>query len=169
VPGHGSQSVLTLLSTDRSSLSTSAKPVSSSVTLAGALGLIYLVGSLANAAHRELYTLEHGLGVRAHRSVSGEYLVHTTAQPDGRVLGNNPDGDSDGFSTFFSETGSGKHVCVHGVAHANLYSPLIFEHSPRSVYVDLEPNVIDSVRTGTFRSLFHPESQQQRSRLSSYC
>ncbi|EEB09203.1 tubulin alpha 1 [Schizosaccharomyces japonicus yFS275] len=44
----------------------------------------------------------------------------------------------DGFSTFFSETGQGKFV-------------------PRSIYVDLEPNVIDQVRTGTYRDLFHPE------------
>ncbi len=29
---------------------------------------------------------------------------------------------------------------------------------PRSIYVDLEPNVVDEVRTGTFRSLFHPET-----------
>lgn len=29
---------------------------------------------------------------------------------------------------------------------------------PRSLYVDLEPNVIDEVRTGTYRSLFHPET-----------
>jgi hypothetical protein len=47
----------------------------------------------------------------------------------------------DGFSTFFSETGSGKYV-------------------PRSIYVDLEPNVIDEVRTGQYRQLFHPESKR---------
>merc|ERR1712139_21134 len=41
-------------------------------------------------------------------------------------------------NTFFSETGAGKHV-------------------PRSVFVDLEPTVIDEVRTGTYRQLFHPE------------
>ena len=29
---------------------------------------------------------------------------------------------------------------------------------PRSLYVDLEPNVIDEVRTGAYRSLFHPET-----------
>ncbi|NWY21366.1 TBA1C protein, partial [Aphelocoma coerulescens] len=40
--------------------------------------------------------------------------------------------------TFFSETGAGKHV-------------------PRAVFVDLEPTVIDEVRTGTYRQLFHPE------------
>ncbi|XP_052683110.1 tubulin alpha-1A chain-like [Crassostrea angulata] len=40
--------------------------------------------------------------------------------------------------TFFSETGAGKHV-------------------PRAVFVDLEPTVVDEVRTGTYRQLFHPE------------
>lgn len=44
----------------------------------------------------------------------------------------------DSFSTFFSETSSGKHV-------------------PRAVFVDLEPTVIDEVRTGSYRQLFHPE------------
>ena len=29
---------------------------------------------------------------------------------------------------------------------------------PRSIYVDLEPSVIDEVRTGEYRSLFHPET-----------
>ncbi|KAL4553989.1 hypothetical protein LXL04_039897 [Taraxacum kok-saghyz] len=47
-------------------------------------------------------------------------------------------GDDDAFNTFFSETGAGKHV-------------------PRAVFVDLEPTVIDEVRTGTYRQLFHPE------------
>ncbi|KAL3055396.1 hypothetical protein OYC64_018141 [Pagothenia borchgrevinki] len=36
------------------------------------------------------------------------------------------------------ETGAGKHV-------------------PRAVFVDLEPTVIDEVRKGTYRQLFHPE------------
>ena len=44
----------------------------------------------------------------------------------------------DSFNTFFSETGAGKHV-------------------PRAVFVDLEPTVVDEVRTGTYRQLFHPE------------
>jgi tubulin alpha len=29
---------------------------------------------------------------------------------------------------------------------------------PRSLYVDLEPGVINEVRTGIYRSLFHPET-----------
>lgn len=49
-----------------------------------------------------------------------------------------PRGGEEGFSTFFSETGSGKYV-------------------PRALYVDLEPNVIDEVRTGKYKDLFHPE------------
>lgn len=47
------------------------------------------------------------------------------------------DSETDAFNTFFSETGAGKHV-------------------PRAVFVDLEPTVIDEVRTGTYRQLFHP-------------
>lgn len=59
-------------------------------------------------------------------------------QPDGRIEHGKPSGDS-GFSTFFSETGAGKYV-------------------PRSLYVDLEPGVIEEVKTGPYRSLFHPET-----------
>ena len=73
--------------------------------------------------------------------------------PSDKTLG----GGDDSFNTFFSETGSGKHV-------------------PRAVFVDLEPTVVgifslawkfcklylthivtDEVRTGTYRQLFHPE------------
>eukprot|EP01018_Ginkgo_biloba_P001977 Gb_29712 [translate_table: standard] len=69
----------------------------------------------------ELFCLEHGI------------------QPDGRI----PSDDvlrrgDDAYSTFFSETGAGKHV-------------------PRALFVDLEPTVIDEVRTGIYRQLFHPE------------
>lgn len=47
-------------------------------------------------------------------------------------------GGDDAFNTFFIETGAGKHV-------------------PRCVFMDLEPTVVDEVRTGTYRQLFHPE------------
>ena len=46
--------------------------------------------------------------------------------------------EDDSFNTFFSETGAGKHV-------------------PRAIFLDLEPTVIDEVRTGAYRQLFHPE------------
>merc|ERR1711899_697978 len=67
----------------------------------------------------ELYCLEHGI------------------QPDGHMPSDKAFGD-ESFTTFFSETGAGKHV-------------------PRAVFVDLEPTVIDEARTGTYRQLFHPE------------
>ena len=60
-------------------------------------------------------------------------------QADGRLVEGSPSSTDSGFSTFFSETGSGKHV-------------------PRSLYIDLEPGVIDDVKTGPYRSLFHPET-----------
>jgi tubulin alpha len=44
----------------------------------------------------------------------------------------------DAFNTFFSETGAGKHV-------------------PRAFFVDLKPTVVDEIRAGTYRQLFHPE------------
>uniref|UniRef100_A0A8C9DIR4 Tubulin alpha chain n=1 Tax=Prolemur simus TaxID=1328070 RepID=A0A8C9DIR4_PROSS len=76
----------------------------------------------------ELYCLEHGI------------------QPDGII----PDRRQDplenaqteqvnvSFETFFCETRAGKHV-------------------PRALFVDLEPTVVDAVRTGGHRSLFQPE------------
>merc|ERR1711868_308229 len=67
----------------------------------------------------ELYCLEHGIA------------------PDGRMPSDKTPGD-DSFSTFFQETGNGKHV-------------------PRAIFVDLEPSVVDETRTGMYRSLFHPE------------
>jgi tubulin alpha len=42
------------------------------------------------------------------------------------------------LNTFFTETDSGK-------------------FTPRAIYIDLEPTVLDEIRTGTFRNLFHPE------------
>ena len=42
------------------------------------------------------------------------------------------------FCITMTETGAGKHI-------------------PRAVFVDLEPTVVDEVRTGAYRQLFHPE------------
>ncbi|XP_025901939.1 tubulin alpha chain-like [Nothoprocta perdicaria] len=69
----------------------------------------------------ELYCLEHGI------------------QPDGILSSEASVGLVDSsFGTFFSESGSGKHV-------------------PRAIFVDLEPTVLDEIRTGSYRALFHPE------------
>jgi len=67
-----------------------------------------------------LYCLEHGIN------------------PDG-ILEKKLEGkDSSAFTTFFSDTGRGKHV-------------------PRAVFVDLEPSVIDEVKNGTYRKLFNSD------------
>lgn len=67
-----------------------------------------------------------------------DILLHCL-QPDGQMPSDKTvGGGDDAFNTFFSETGAGKHV-------------------PRAIFVDLEPTVIDEVRTGTYRQLFHPE------------
>lgn len=58
--------------------------------------------------------------------------------PDGQFPQTQTVSSDSSFSTFFTETGAGKHV-------------------PRCVMVDLEPSVIDEVRSGTYRQLFHPE------------
>ena len=63
----------------------------------------------------------------------------TGIQPDGTMPSDKTvGGGDDSFNTFFAETGTGKHV-------------------PRAVFVDLEPTVVDEVRLGTYRQLFHPE------------
>ena len=70
-------------------------------------------------------------------------------QPDGQMPSDKAIGaGDDSFNTFFSETGAGKHV-------------------PRAVFVDLEPTVVDEVRTGTYRQLFHPEQLITGIRLKS--
>jgi len=60
-------------------------------------------------------------------------------QPDGQLYPEQEASQTDdSFGTFFAQTGAGKHV-------------------PRAIFVDLEPTVVDEVRTGVYRQLFHPE------------
>lgn len=59
--------------------------------------------------------------------------VDSALMPSDKTVG----GGDDAFNIFFSETGAGKHV-------------------PRCVFLDLEPTVIDEVRTGTYRQLSPP-------------
>ena len=67
------------------------------------------------------------------------YCLEHGIQPDGQMPSDKTiGGGDDAFNTFFSETGAGKYV-------------------PRAIMMDLEPTVIDEVRTGTYRQLFHPE------------
>ncbi|CAL5202050.1 unnamed protein product [Lathyrus oleraceus] len=77
----------------------------------------------------ELYCLEHGI------------------QPDDMMPSDSSVGVAhDAFNTFFSETGSGKHI-------------------PRAVFVDLESTVIDEVRSGTYRQFFKQQHYNNVSQL----
>ncbi|KAF8195685.1 Tubulin/FtsZ, GTPase domain-containing protein [Mycena galopus ATCC 62051] len=87
-------------------------------------------------AYWELYTLEHGLCACQFSSVVvGFFIIHSTPAGwscHGRVVGQQ-------ISTFFSEIEPGKHV-------------------PRSLYVDLAPDVIDAMNTSAYRSLFNSKN-----------
>uniref|UniRef100_A0A672N3K7 Tubulin, alpha 1b n=1 Tax=Sinocyclocheilus grahami TaxID=75366 RepID=A0A672N3K7_SINGR len=89
---------------------------------------------------RECISIHVGqAGVQIGNACWELYCLEHGIQPDGQMPSNKTiGGGDDSFNTFFSETGAGKHV-------------------PRAVFVDLEPTVIDEVRTGTYRQLFHPE------------
>ena len=76
----------------------------------------------------ELYCLEHGI------------------QPDGQMPSDKAVGD-DSFSTFFQETGAGKHV-------------------PRAVFVDLEPSVVGKLLHCIFRVLIYGKANRRNSTVS---
>lgn len=92
---------------------------------------------------REVISINVGqAGCQIGNSCWELYCLEHGIQPDGYLSEekkNESGGELDqGFSTFFYEAGkSGKYV-------------------PRTIYVDLEPNVVDEVRTGAYRNLFHP-------------
>ncbi|GAB6032130.1 Tubulin alpha-3C/D chain [Chamberlinius hualienensis] len=89
---------------------------------------------------RECLSLHIGqAGVQIGNACWELYCLEHGISPDGSM----PTDDSfgvadDSFNTFFSETSAGKHV-------------------PRAVFADLEPTVVDEIRTGTYKQLFHPE------------
>ncbi|KAI3826362.1 hypothetical protein L1987_00409 [Smallanthus sonchifolius] len=89
---------------------------------------------------REIVSIHIGqAGVQVGNSCWELYCLEHEIQPDGFMASGDSQGTgSDSFNTFFSDTSSGKNV-------------------PRAVFVDLEPTVVDEVRTGTYRQLFHPE------------
>ncbi|KAJ8369712.1 hypothetical protein SKAU_G00097400, partial [Synaphobranchus kaupii] len=91
---------------------------------------------------RECISIHVGqAGVQIGNACWELYCLEHGIQPDGQMPSDKTiGGGDDSYNTFFSETGAGKHV-------------------PRAVFVDLEPAVIDEVRTGTYRQLFHPEQQ----------
>ena len=89
---------------------------------------------------REVISLHVGqAGVQIGNACWELYCLEHGINPEGLMPSDTSRGvEDDSFSTFFSETQGGKHV-------------------PRAIFVDLEPTVVDEVRTGVYKSLFHPE------------
>ncbi|NXK21752.1 TBA1C protein, partial [Arenaria interpres] len=78
-------------------------------------------------------------GIQISNSCWELYCLEHGVEPDGTISTVASSGErNSSFGTFFSETGSGKYV-------------------PRAIFVDMEPSVIDGIRTGIYRTLFHPE------------
>ena len=95
----------------------------------------------------ELYTLEHGIG-NDGKLIKNDESKENELNNDDLIFGNNNytfnnnnrnkySASKHSFGTFFLETTSGRFV-------------------PRSIFLDLEPTVIDEVRNGPFKQLFHP-------------
>jgi tubulin alpha len=89
---------------------------------------------------REIISIHIGqAGVQTGNACWELYCLEHGISADGTMKNDtSPGKETDAFNTFFSETSSGKHV-------------------PRAIMVDLEPTVVDEVRTGPYRTLFHPQ------------
>ncbi|CAH1373018.1 hypothetical protein MTP99_014476 [Tenebrio molitor] len=91
-------------------------------------------------SNREVVQIHIGqAGVQIANACWELYCLEHAIQPDGILYpGYHKNRTDDSYNAFFSISGAGKAV-------------------PRVVMVDLEPTVIDEIRTGHYRHLFHPE------------
>ena len=95
-------------------------------------------GCQMGSAAWQLFCLEHGI------APDGQLLDGKTSVED-RVAGSAQQEDTKEaqskdmwLNVFFAETKAKKHV-------------------PRTIFVDLEPSVVDFIKTGDYRDLFHPD------------
>ena len=87
---------------------------------------------------REVISIHVGqAGVQLGNACWELYCLEHGIQLNGHMPSDDNDLNDDSFNTFFYENG--------------------IKHIPRAVMVDLEPTVIDEIRTGQYRELFHPE------------
>ena len=86
---------------------------------------------MSRSKMREVISIHIGqAGVQMGNACWELYCLEHGIHPDGSLPSDDSVGVADdSFNTFFSETSSGKHV-------------------PRAIFVDLEPTVIDEIRTG---------------------
>ena len=89
---------------------------------------------------REVISIHIGqAGIQVGNSCWELFCLEHGIQPNGQMHSDKiMEGSNDSFKTVFTETGTGKHL-------------------PRSIFLDLEPSVVDEIRVGTFRQLFHQE------------
>jgi len=86
---------------------------------------------------REVLTVNVGqAGIQLGNAVWTQYCCEHQIKQNGEL--SEEAGDDKYFTTFFEETGTGQFV-------------------PRNITVDLEPTVVDDVRTGPYAQMFHPE------------
>jgi len=86
---------------------------------------------------REVLTVNVGqAGIQLGNAVWQQYCSEHEINNDGTLK--NAESNDKYFTTFYEETGTGQYV-------------------PRNITVDLEPTVVDDVRTGTMSQMFHPE------------
>nr|CAX73568.1 tubulin, alpha 1 [Schistosoma japonicum] len=91
----------------------------------------------------ELFCLEHGLQPNGYLSTNQLNGIKSTSTTTTTTSSPPPpqqeqQQNNDVFNAFFIEMNSGKHV-------------------PRAVFIDLEETVIDEIRNGSYKHLFHPE------------
>ena len=87
---------------------------------------------------REVLTVNVGqAGIQLGNAVWKQYCAEHKINKDGTLDDDNKD-ETKYFTTFYEETGAGQFV-------------------PRNITVDLEPTVVDDVRTGDYAQMFHPE------------
>jgi len=85
---------------------------------------------------REVITVNVGqAGIQLGNAVWAQYCAEHKIDKTGKLESESKDLY---FTTFFEETGTGQFV-------------------PRNISVDLEPSVVDDVRTGDYAQMFHPE------------
>lgn len=86
---------------------------------------------------REIISLHIGqAGIQVGNACWELYCLEHGIDKNGQLM--DPSKDTESLATMFQEAGSGKRV-------------------PRAVFVDLEPTVIDEIRTGPYQNMYHPE------------
>ncbi|KAJ1855560.1 alpha-tubulin [Coemansia sp. RSA 1822] len=87
---------------------------------------------------REIISIHVGqAGVQIGNACWELYCLEHGINPDGFLNPDVPRGSDDSYETFFYEASNGKRV-------------------PRTIFVDLEPSVVDEVRNGKYRELYNP-------------